>query len=33
LLQIGPLDLPAGVRTRIDAVVAPGSNVNPADAG
>ncbi len=33
LLTLGPLVLPDGVRARIDAVVAPGRNVNPADAG
>ncbi|MBI4883629.1 MAG: aldo/keto reductase [Actinobacteria bacterium] len=33
LLALGPLELPAGVRDAIDAVVAPGRNVNPADAG
>jgi aryl-alcohol dehydrogenase (NADP+) len=33
LLGLGSLALPAGVRERIDAVVAPGTNVNPADAG
>ncbi|MFN8023479.1 MAG: aldo/keto reductase [Acidimicrobiales bacterium] len=33
LLQLGPLVLPDGVRDRIDAVVAPARNVNPADAG
>jgi aryl-alcohol dehydrogenase-like predicted oxidoreductase len=33
LLSLGPLRLPEGVRARIDEVVAPGRNVNPADAG
>ncbi len=33
LVGLGPLVLPAGVRDRIDAVVVPGRNVNPADAG
>ena len=33
LLTLGPLVLPDGVRASIDAVVAPGRNVNPADAG
>ncbi len=33
LLSLGPLALPAGLRERIDAAVAPGWNVNPADAG
>jgi aryl-alcohol dehydrogenase-like predicted oxidoreductase len=33
LLALGPLVLPSGVRSRIDDVVAPGRNVNPADAG
>ncbi|MEY4229212.1 MAG: hypothetical protein RLZZ362_61 [Actinomycetota bacterium] len=33
LLALGPLTLPPGARDRIDAVVAPGRNVNPADAG
>lgn len=33
LLSLGPLVLPEGVRDRIDAVVSPGRNVNPADAG
>ncbi len=33
LLDLGPLVLPDGVRARIDAVVAPGRNVNPNDAG
>lgn len=33
LLAIGPLELPAGVRDAIDAVVTPGRNVNPSDAG
>ena len=32
LLALGTLALPAGTRDRIDAVVAPGRNVNPADA-
>jgi aryl-alcohol dehydrogenase-like predicted oxidoreductase len=31
LLALGPLVLPEGVRSAIDAVVAPGLNVNPAD--
>lgn len=29
----GPLVLPPGVRAAVDAIVAPGRNVNPADAG
>lgn len=33
LLTLGPLVLPEGVRARIDAVVTPGRNVNPSDAG
>lgn len=33
LLDLGPLVLPEGVRARIDAVVSPGMNVNPSDAG
>jgi aryl-alcohol dehydrogenase-like predicted oxidoreductase len=33
LLSLGPLVLPIGVREAIDAIVAPGRNVNPADAG
>ena len=33
LLTLGPLVLPTGVHARIDPVVAPGRNVNPADAG
>lgn len=33
LLSLGPLVLPVGVRDRIDAVIAPGRNVNPTDAG
>lgn len=33
LVTLGPLVLPAGVREAIDAVMAPGRNVNPADAG
>lgn len=33
LLSLGTLELPAGVRDAIDAIVAPGRNVNPADAG
>ena len=33
LLDLGPLVLPDGVRAQIDAVVAPGRNVNPSDAG
>jgi aryl-alcohol dehydrogenase-like predicted oxidoreductase len=33
LLGLGPLVLPDGVRAAIDAIVAPGLNVNPADAG
>ena len=33
LLTLGPLVLPEGARAAIDAVVAPGRNVNPADAG
>jgi aryl-alcohol dehydrogenase-like predicted oxidoreductase len=33
LLTLGPLTLPAGVRDAIDALVPPGHNVNPADAG
>ena len=33
LLELGPLVLPDGVRARIDAVVTPGRNVNPDDAG
>lgn len=33
LLSLGDLELPAGTRAAIDAVVAPGRNVNPADAG
>ncbi len=33
LLTSGPLVLPTGLRDRIDEVVAPGRNVNPADAG
>ena len=32
LLTLGPLELPTGVRDAIDAVVAPGRNINPADA-
>ncbi len=32
LLAAGQVDLPAGVRDAIDAIVAPGCNVNPADA-
>lgn len=33
LLALGPLDLPTDVRARIDAVVAPGTTVNPTDNG
>ncbi len=33
LVTLGPLVLPAGLRGRIDELVAPGRNVNPADAG
>ena len=33
LVSLGPLVLPPGVRDAIDSVVAPGRNVNPADAG
>ncbi len=33
LMRLGPLILPAGVRRRIDEVILPGRNVNPADAG
>ena len=33
LLELGPLTLPSGVRDEIDRLVAPGRNVNPADAG
>jgi aryl-alcohol dehydrogenase-like predicted oxidoreductase len=33
LVNLGSLQLPAGIRGRIDDVVAPGRNVNPADAG
>ncbi len=33
LLSLGSLVLPDGVRAAIDAIVAPGRNVNPADAG
>ena len=33
LLGLGPLVLPAGARAAIDAIVTPGRNVNPADAG
>ena len=33
LLTLGKLELPPGVRDAIDAVVAPGRNVNPSDAG
>ncbi len=33
LLTLGPLVLPAGTREAIDAIVEPGRNVNPADAG
>ncbi len=33
LVTLGPLVLPPGVRELIDAIVAPGHNVNPADAG
>ena len=33
LVSLGPLVLPVGVCGRIDAVSAPGRNVNPADAG
>lgn len=33
LVTLGPLVLPPGVRRSIDEVVAPGRNVNPADAG
>ncbi len=33
LLALGDLVLPDGVRTEIDAVVAPGRNINPGDAG
>ncbi len=32
LLAVGPLELPDGVRTAIDDVVAPGRDVNPSDA-
>lgn len=33
LLAVGSFSLPAGIRAAIDAVIAPGRNVNPADAG
>ena len=33
LLAVGELRLPDGVRAEIDRVVAPGTNINPADAG
>ena len=33
LLAAGTPALPAGVRAAIDAVVAPGRNINPYDAG
>lgn len=33
LVRSGSLVLPSGLRDRIDEVVAPGRNVNPADAG
>ena len=33
LVTLGPLVLPAGLRGRIDEMVAPGRDVNPADAG
>jgi aryl-alcohol dehydrogenase-like predicted oxidoreductase len=33
LLEAGHTPLPVGVRNAIDAVIAPGTNVNPADAG
>ncbi len=33
LLTLGKLELPAGVRDAIDVLIAPGRNVNPADAG
>ena len=33
LLTLGPLVLLAGLRGRIDEMVAPGRNVNPSDAG
>lgn len=33
LLTLGELRLPDGMRDEIDAVVAPGTNVNPSDAG
>lgn len=33
LVTLGPLVLPAGARDLIDDIVAPGRNVNPADAG
>lgn len=33
LLSLGTLELPAGMRDALDAVIAPGRNVNPADAG
>jgi aryl-alcohol dehydrogenase-like predicted oxidoreductase len=33
LVSLGTLELPAGVRDAIDKVIAPGRNVNPADAG
>jgi aryl-alcohol dehydrogenase-like predicted oxidoreductase len=33
LVSLGPLRLPDGVRALVDDVVAPGRNVNPADAG
>ena len=33
LLTLGTLELPVGVRDAINAVIAPGRNVNPSDAG
>lgn len=33
LLSLGELTLPAGVREQINAIVSPGRNVNPSDAG
>lgn len=33
LVSLGPLVLPPGARDAIDSVIAPGRNVNPADAG
>ena len=33
LLALGPFTLSAETVARVDAIVAPGRNVNPADAG